>query len=44
LSAKAIAEAQEADELREWKERNDSPAQSLGTLADKLRSALKPKE
>ncbi len=41
LSAKAIIEAREAEEVREWSERQDSPQEGFGTLADKLRSALK---
>jgi small subunit ribosomal protein S1 len=41
LSAKAVAEAQEAEELREYAERADTaPPQGLGSLADKLRNAL----
>jgi small subunit ribosomal protein S1 len=43
LSRKAILDAQEADELREYRERSSPPqADSLGSLGDKLRSALKP--
>ena len=38
LSAKAVMEA------REWTERSAAPAQGLGTLADKLRAALKSQE
>jgi small subunit ribosomal protein S1 len=41
LSAKAVMEAREAEEMREWRERQASPAEGFGTLADKLRSALK---
>jgi small subunit ribosomal protein S1 len=41
LSAKAVMEAREAEEVREWTEHNAPPAQGLGTLANKLRSALK---
>jgi small subunit ribosomal protein S1 len=41
LSAKAVADAHEAEEVREWAERKASPAEGFGTLADKLRSALK---
>ncbi|MGO8792130.1 MAG: S1 RNA-binding domain-containing protein [Terriglobia bacterium] len=41
LSAKAVAEAREAEEVREWTEHNAAPAEGLGTLADKLRSAFK---
>jgi small subunit ribosomal protein S1 len=44
LSAKAVIEAQEAQELREWTERQAPPAEGFGTLADKLRSALKPRK
>jgi small subunit ribosomal protein S1 len=45
LSVKAIADAQEADEVREYAERPDAaPAQGFGSLADKLRGALKPRE
>ncbi len=42
LSAKAVKEAREAEEVREWMERNALATEGLGTLADKLRSALKP--
>jgi small subunit ribosomal protein S1 len=48
LSMKAVIEAREAEELREWAERKAPPAEEFGggfgTLADKLRSALKPRE
>jgi small subunit ribosomal protein S1 len=45
LSAKAVVDAQEAAEVREYAERGDAaPAEGLGSLADKLRSALKPRE
>jgi ribosomal protein S1 len=44
LSAKAVTEAREAEEVREWVERNAPPAGGSGILADKLRSALKPQE
>jgi predicted RNA-binding protein with RPS1 domain len=44
LSAKAVAEAREAEEVREWTERNAAPAEGFGTLADKLRSAFKSLE
>ncbi len=40
LSAKAVMEAREAEEVREWSERQEPPAESSGSLADKLRSAL----
>lgn len=44
LSAKAVMEAREAEEMREWTQRNAPPveaAEGPGTFADKLRSALK---
>jgi small subunit ribosomal protein S1 len=41
LSAKAVLEAREAEEVREWTERNAPPAEGFGTFADKLRSAFK---
>jgi small subunit ribosomal protein S1 len=44
LSAKAVNEAREAEEVREWTERNAPPTTALGTFADKLRSALKSQE
>ena len=45
LSAKAVAEAREAEEVREWTEQNAAPAsEGSGTLADKLRSAFKSLE
>jgi small subunit ribosomal protein S1 len=44
LSAKAVAEAREAEEVREWTERNSPPAEGSGILADKLRSAFKSLE
>lgn len=40
LSAKAVQEAREAEEVREWTERNAPAAQGHSTLADKLRAAL----
>ena len=44
LSAKAIHDAREADEVREHAERAAAePSESFGSLADKLRGALKPK-
>ena len=44
LSAKAIHDAREADEVREYTERSAAePGESFGSLADKLRGALKPK-
>jgi small subunit ribosomal protein S1 len=45
LSRKAVQAAQEADELREYHDRQDArPSASFGSLADKLRGALKPRE
>jgi small subunit ribosomal protein S1 len=45
LSVKAIQDAREADEVREYAERPDAaPAEGFGSLADKLRGALKPRE
>ena len=42
LSAKAVADAKEAAEVREYSERADAaPAEGFGSLADKLRAALK---
>lgn len=44
LSCKAIGEAEEAAEVREYTARADGgQAQSLGSLADKLRGALTPR-
>jgi small subunit ribosomal protein S1 len=42
LSAKAVMDAREAEEVREWAERQAPPSEGIGTFADKLRSALKP--
>jgi small subunit ribosomal protein S1 len=45
LSAKAVRDAHEAEELREYTERADTaPTEGFGSLADKLRGALKPRE
>jgi small subunit ribosomal protein S1 len=45
LSVKAIEDAREADEVREYSEREGAaPAEGFGSLADKLRGALKPRE
>ena len=41
LSAKAVAEAREAEEVREWTEQNAPSAEGSSILADKLRSAFK---
>jgi len=41
LSARAVQDQREADEVREYQERQDRPpAEGLGSLADKLRGAL----
>jgi ribosomal protein S1 len=43
LSVKAVQEAYESREVREYSERTDvAPAEGFGSLADKLRGALKP--
>ena len=45
LSRKAVLDAQEAEELREYAERTDAaPAEGFGSLADKLRGALGTRE
>jgi predicted RNA-binding protein with RPS1 domain len=45
LSVKAIQDAHEAAEVREYAEREDAaPAAGFGSLADKLRGALKPQQ
>jgi small subunit ribosomal protein S1 len=45
LSHKAVLGAREAEEVREYTERADvAPPDGFGSLADKLRSALKPRE
>jgi small subunit ribosomal protein S1 len=45
LSVKAIADAQEVEELREYTERKEvASAEGFGSLADKLRGALRPRE
>src|SRR5262249_5436068 len=41
LSVKAIRDAREAAELRDYKERAAGPATGFGSLAEKLRDALK---
>ena len=43
LSAKAVQDAREADEVRDYAERAD-PGRSFGSLADKLKGALKRDE
>jgi predicted RNA-binding protein with RPS1 domain len=45
LSIKAIEDAKEAAEVREYTERESATqSESFGSLADKLRGALKPRE
>ena len=45
LSVKAALDAHEAAEVREYSEREDvAPAEGFGSLADKLRGALKPRD
>ena len=45
LSRKAVLHAQDAEELREYTEREDGASrEGFGSLADKLRGALKPRE
>jgi small subunit ribosomal protein S1 len=45
LSVKAVQEARESGEVREYTERTESAAaEGFGSLADKLRDALKPRQ
>jgi small subunit ribosomal protein S1 len=45
VSRKAVLEAHEAEELREYHERADAaPAEGFGSLADKLRTAFEPRK
>ena len=44
LSAKAVQEARDAEEVREWTERNAPTAEGSRTMADKLLAALKSHE
>jgi small subunit ribosomal protein S1 len=45
LSRKAVLDARETDEMREYHERADAtPPAPFGSLADQLRDALKPRE
>jgi small subunit ribosomal protein S1 len=45
LSAKAVLDAHEAEEVRAYTEREDAvPEEGFGSLADKLRGALRPRE
>ena len=45
LSIKAVEQVKEADTVREYSERAEAaPAEGFGSLADKLRGALKPRD
>jgi small subunit ribosomal protein S1 len=44
LSAKAVKDAEEAEEVREYSEREATPAGFGSSLADKLRGALNPRQ
>jgi small subunit ribosomal protein S1 len=44
LSAKAVMDANEAAEVREWSERQAPPSGSMGSLADKLNAAFKSRK
>ena len=45
LSRKAVLDAREAEEVREYTERADvASPERFGSLAEKLRDALKPRE
>jgi small subunit ribosomal protein S1 len=44
VSARAVPDAREAEEVREYAERGDGDAEAFGSLADKLRGALTPRE
>jgi small subunit ribosomal protein S1 len=44
LSLKAVGEAKEAEEMREYSERQEVAPEAFGSLADKLRGALKPRQ
>ena len=45
LSVTAVQKSREADEVREYTARTDAaPSEKFGSMADKLRDALKPKE
>jgi small subunit ribosomal protein S1 len=44
LSRKEVLDAKEKDEVREYTERkSETPAEGFGSLADKLRGAMRPK-
>ena len=45
LSIKAVLDAHEVEEVREYTEREEAAAgEKFGSLADKLRGALKPRD
>jgi len=44
LSRKAVLDAQQREELIEYSQRKDVPTEAFGSLADKLRGALRPRE
>ena len=45
LSRKAVLDAKEKDEVREYTEREStSPSENFGSMADKLRGAMRPKD
>jgi small subunit ribosomal protein S1 len=45
IGVKAVLDAQEVEEMRDYTERKETaPAEGFGSLADKLRGALKPRE
>jgi ribosomal protein S1 len=45
LSVTAVQKMREADEVREYTERADAPpSEGFGSLGDKLRNALKPRQ
>ena len=45
IGVKAVLDAHEAEDVREYTEREDvAQAEGFGSLADKLRGALKPRE
>jgi small subunit ribosomal protein S1 len=44
VSRKAVIDAQEADEVRDYNARSEAPAEGFSPLADKLRGALEPRK
>jgi ribosomal protein S1 len=43
VSRKAILDAQDAEELRDYSARSGAPSEGFSSLADKLRGALEPR-